>query len=57
MRMVGEYMETVSQANKLAEVIRAYWRRRGLFPAIDLQKHGELWCIRSNMVGGFPCKS
>jgi hypothetical protein len=59
-------MSSRSEADALAERIRAYWASRGRNPAVRVEwvlctasatdNRGE-WCVRSNMVGGWPSKA
>lgn len=51
-------------ANRLAAIIRAYWKRQGLCPAVRVEQEEArasptatgrtLWVVRSDMVGGKP---
>ena len=55
---------SLADANRLAGIIRAYWKRQGLSPAVRVEQEEAqasptatgrtLWVVRSDMVGGMP---
>lgn len=56
-----DYMTTFEGANFLAEMIRKYWSKRGYTPTVWVEKMGHkitgdgiVYCVRSNMLNGFP---
>ena len=41
-------------ADTLASRIRAFWSRRDYAPKVWIEKQGDIYAVRSDMVGGRP---
>ncbi len=49
-----DYLASKFHSERLANVIRAYYRRRGLEPRVWVEKEGTIYVIRSNLQHSFP---
>ena len=41
---------TLGGANALVEKIRAFWQRRDMVPNVWVEKHGDVFVVRSDMM-------
>ena len=45
---------TLGGANALVEKIRAFWQRRDMVANVWVEKHGDVFVVRSDMMMGQP---
>jgi len=49
-----DYLASKFHSERLANIIRAHYRKRGIEPNVWVEKEGKTYVIRSNLSFSFP---